>query len=115
MNLTLDDLELKEVETFKTPWTFMEALAEVTRLEPIANKHGLHIGITGGVLYKQTSTKDLDLIIYPHQTCKTYNFDGFLKEISSNVIDASDHHEDDEKKVYTCTVNNKRIDFFCLL
>lgn len=45
-------------------WTRDEALELCRQLERIAPKYGAHIGLTGGLLYKDGPRKDCDIIIY---------------------------------------------------
>lgn len=45
-------------------WTTQEAIDLCIKLEAIAPKYGAHIGLTGGLLYKQGARKDADIIIY---------------------------------------------------
>lgn len=49
-------------------WTLDDAIAVIRELEPVASKAGYHLGITGGVLYRGYSKKDLDIVCYPHCT-----------------------------------------------
>lgn len=45
-------------------WTTQEAVDLCIKLEAIAPDFGAHIGLTGGLLYKQGERKDADIIIY---------------------------------------------------
>lgn len=45
-------------------WTQADAIALCIELEAIAPDFGAHIGLTGGLLYKQGERKDVDIIIY---------------------------------------------------
>lgn len=40
------------------------ALNLAPQLEELASKHGFHIGLTGGVLYKEGDRKDIDFVLY---------------------------------------------------
>lgn len=58
-------------EDLNTPpkmWTLEEGVMFVHGLEHFMKDIGVHVGITGSVLYKGSSTKDLDIILYPHST-----------------------------------------------
>lgn len=51
-------------------WNLKKAIAVAKLIEPIARAHGAHIahiGLTGGVCYKEGSRKDVDFIVYRHQ------------------------------------------------
>jgi len=45
-------------------WTQQEAIDLCIKLEAVAPDFGAHIGLTGGLLYKQGKRKDADIIIY---------------------------------------------------
>jgi len=49
-------------------WTLDNALSFVRELNIRLNTVGFYVGITGGVLFKGESQKDLDVIIYPTST-----------------------------------------------
>lgn len=46
------------------PWTMDKALPLIRKIEAIAPKHGAHVALTGGVLYKDGARKDLDILFY---------------------------------------------------
>jgi hypothetical protein len=52
------------VATTDKPWTRDLALELCRDLERLAPAHGAHIGLTGGLLYKDGPRKDCDIIIY---------------------------------------------------
>lgn len=43
-----------------------EGISIVQQLEPLIAPLGFHAGLTGSVLFKGVSAKDLDIIIYDH-------------------------------------------------
>ena len=51
-------------------WTLDEALTLIRELNPLLVKAGWYLGLTGSVLIKGHSEKDLDLIAYPLNTAK---------------------------------------------
>jgi len=51
-------------------WQLDEGIRFIQTLEPRLKKIGAHCGMTGGTLFKGSSEKDLDVIIYPHSTTK---------------------------------------------
>ena len=53
-------------------WTLEEAINLCRIIEGEVSNHGIHVALTGGVLYKGQSDHDVDLMFYPHCTC-----DGF--------------------------------------
>lgn len=47
--------------------TLSRAVEICRELEPALAAIGYHCGLTGSVLYKGSSLKDVDVIVYPHQ------------------------------------------------
>jgi hypothetical protein len=47
-------------------WTLSQARSLCFLLEEIAPKFGAHIGLTGGVLYREGNRKDCDIVVYRH-------------------------------------------------
>ena len=45
-------------------WTQAEGLEFARTLEPLAVQCGAHVGLTGGLLYKDGPRKDLDIVVY---------------------------------------------------
>lgn len=45
-------------------WTLDEGVELCRRIEAVCPMYGCHVGLTGGVLYKDGARKDLDLIFY---------------------------------------------------
>lgn len=48
----------------KKVWTLADAIPLCTHLEMIAVQYECHIGLTGGLLYKDGPRKDLDVVVY---------------------------------------------------
>ncbi len=51
-------------------WSLEDGITFVRELESKLAPLGYHCGLTGSVLYKGFSNKDLDVIIYPHDATK---------------------------------------------
>lgn len=62
-------------------WTTDEAIELCKLIEPIAARCGCHIGLTGGLLYKEGPRKDCDLVIYSIRS-EVINFKEFYSELS---------------------------------
>lgn len=45
-------------------WNQLEAIALCRQIEQVCPKHGCHVALTGGTLYKEGLRKDLDLLFY---------------------------------------------------
>ena len=101
-------------------WTANEAQAFCQELWPIAEKHGWHFGLTGSVLYKGESQKDLDLVFYPRTRGEAKLKDLHLAlEVaglrqSKSALVRLDYWKrsglKDTKHVESWTMNGKRID-----
>lgn len=50
---------------FRTPWTLAEALPFVKSLREALIPIGFGVGLTGSLLYRGTSEKDIDIVLYP--------------------------------------------------
>ena len=51
--------------------TLVDALAIAADIENVAASCDCHIGLTGGILYKQGPRKDIDFVVYKHNTEET--------------------------------------------
>lgn len=76
----------------------------------------IHVGMTGSVLLKGKSKKDLDLILYPSKTGNKISISDVLDILDQYGYRDLQHrtpdHENDEKQVYAWFGKDKRIDFF---
>jgi hypothetical protein len=102
-------------------WTFEAGLAWCCQANRLLLDHNVHTALTGSVLFKGSSKKDLDIIIYPHKTSCRIPFINEICNILSLrfVEDRTNAHsrysDSDHKKVYhTETESGKRIDIFML-
>lgn len=125
MTITMEPV--KTGSKYDAPWNLQEAQALVAKIwEPLAQA-GFHVGLTGSVLYKGSSDKDLDLIVYPHKTGeKTLNDAvralkslGFVRWFNYKAVRAARGQGDfeygyDNKKVEIWRYNKKRVDIFFL-
>ncbi len=110
-------------------WYLEYAVIFVQNLQGIAEKYGFHLGLAGSVLHRNKSEKDLDIIVYPHNTSDNpfINQVNFLKELrrfeyTKQRVRTYDHQKKtgDTKEVVKiekyCGVDNVRyiIDLFFL-
>lgn len=51
-------------------WTQAEAIGIARKVEEICPKHGYHVALTGGCLYKDGDRKDCDLLFYRIRQCQ---------------------------------------------
>lgn len=98
-------------------WTLPKAVELINKLNPELLKLGFYLGLTGSVLFKGESNKDLDLILYPY---KFNNVDYqkalvLIKTLTKayNVY-AVEHELNDSKIVFVMKGKDFRIDIFIL-
>lgn len=109
-------------------WHLHDALLFVRRLERKLKVAGAHVALTGSVLQKGESKKDLDVVIFPRQS-QRFDLDlvrGVLEELGMRcVVSVAEVHRDwrgrgirDRKKVEIWVVgrgrNRKRVDVMFL-
>ena len=105
-------------------WTRDEAIWVVEKLEPKLAEMGAHCALAGSILYRGTSDKDLDLVIYPHQSdgngshWDTYPIKQMLAKFfqSGTFNDCSGVSQirDGKEVAWLKTPKAKRVDFFFL-
>lgn len=93
------------------------------RLEPKMAEHGAHIALGGSVLYRGTSEKDLDILVYPHTRNDAEGWNTApLKQVLKAFFRAETFRDcegvsqiRDQKEVgWLLTPKGKRVDFFFL-
>src|SRR5262245_6147372 len=94
-------------------WEPYMAQVLCTLIEPIAEKYGAHVALTGGPLYKEGPRKDADILIYPHgsRTVELTEID-FLKmlgELSNIGITLGDRRGSVQKASWGI---GRAVDFF---
>lgn len=105
-------------------WTLEDALNLVRSTQEALTPIGWYIGLTGSVLFKGESYKDLDLIFYPKTTAnidtdallKTLKDSGFNPWLSMDQIHAiwRSIGSNDTKNVSSWKYQGKRVDVFIL-
>lgn len=106
-------------------WTQIEAIELLKELEPNLAAVGFHCALAGSVLYRGTSEKDLDVIIYPHTYKKQSPPDNSIAEtilklffqshkISACGSESSAQERDDKTVKWLVSKGNKKVDFFFL-
>lgn len=95
-------------------WSRDEAHVLCGVLESIAVKHGCHVGLTGGVLYKSGARKDCDVVVYRAGLAGPTGADGrapFHEEIDRDaLIGALEFHGFVLVKEYTRVVKLRTSD-----
>ena len=115
----LGEQDFYEAIKFDNSWTLEEGIKFARELEFNLIPLGYHCAITGSVLYKGRSEKDLDIMIYPHDSTKCdantqLEVEKMLGEVHGIEIQLIDRMKyPDEKNVYwSYDTMGKRIDFF---
>jgi hypothetical protein len=97
----------------------VSAVDFIQQVEELVRPFGYHAGLTGSCLFKGYSSKDVDVILYPHKTSQTLAFEDVLSKIS--VLDvpkgAPRNHAQygDLKNVFVSSFRGRRVDFFFLI
>ena len=97
----------------KTMWTQAEAIALCKQIEAIAPSFGLHVALTGGLLYKEGPRKDADILLYRVRdiTPLEINWTAFFKALSDQLgIQQDPRHDYGWCK--KATWQGQNIDFF---
>lgn len=116
VNLLVDD-----VLSDTWMWNLEEGITMCRQVESWIGDIGYHCGLGGSVLHFGKSKKDLDIVVYPHNSKNTLSSEtilNFLKDkLQSNCYGMCDNKYDErdpKSVVYLYTDNRKRIDFFIL-
>ena len=68
-------------------WTREQALDLCRHIERIAPIYGAHIGLTGGLLYKEGPRKDCDILVYRIRQVPEIDTDGFFEALQEIGIE----------------------------
>lgn len=100
-------------------WTLAQGVEFCRSLQTFLRPLGFGVALTGGVLLKGDSDKDLDLIVYPFKK-QTTNYERLrerLLEFGLSFVRLPNHglgYPDDGKDVQVWQYQGKRIDLFFL-
>ena len=99
-------------------WVFDDAV-ELARNIELALSPRYHAALTGSCLFRGSSTKDVDIIVYPHSTSARMLPEDVLKLLEEKLeirgAKRRDHTEyGDDKLVFSTWLNNRRVDIFFL-
>lgn len=104
-------------------WTREQAFWVIELLEPLLANAGAHCALNGSVLYRGSSTKDLDLIVYPHKSVIGEHWDtyplkqlirGFFQSNHFNDCKGASQVRDGKEVSWLTTPKGKRVDIFFL-
>ena len=89
-------------------WTLSEAIEICTKIESVCPEFGCHVALTGGLLYKEGSRKDLDILFYRIRQVDEINVDGLIEVLSG--LGFTDHSGFGWCR--KAKLNGKKIDMF---
>ena len=98
-------------------WSLNEAIAWIQQNEPLAASVGWHLGLTGGVLFRNGSDKDLDVICYKHnEEINHVTPERLIEKLRLTTSMHINQHKDypTSKNLYICWANSKRFDIFIM-
>lgn len=64
-------------------WTQQQAIELCKRIEPVCPKYGCHVALTGGLLYKEGTRKDCDILFYRIRQAANIDDEGLFQELDS--------------------------------
>ena len=97
-----------------------DAVAIIRHLEPFAAAAGFHTALTGSVLYKGESEKDVDVIIYQHDHAEEVNDDRVYRLLVDAGFFIKKKHEPDDtpynlRQVWQTDFKGTRVDIFLFI
>jgi hypothetical protein len=97
------------------PLTLEDGIRICREMEQRLATIGYHCGLTGSLLYKGRSTKDADIIIYPHQKSEQRPPETILETLGVSVT-IRPHNEASctDKQIAVCDYHGTRVDLFFL-
>lgn len=97
-------------------WTLSDGIALINKIKSDVESVGFSVGLTGGVLFRGASEKDLDLVFYPmgripaEDYCEVLNL---LKEkLKLKSMVSVDHLIDSKLVISAKDDSGRRLDFF---
>lgn len=100
-------------------WTLNQACDLCNKLQDYLAPFGYGVGLTGGVLRRGESDKDIDVIVYPFKRLSS-DFDSMYQSLSDfglkfiRLPNENRSYTDDGKRVEVWEFQGKRIDLFFL-
>ena len=102
-------------------WDIYSAVSLARLLEPLALQGGYHVALGGGCLHKGSSSKDVDIFLYPRKRGKNSFYkskDAMMTYLNGwEKIDHTDPDNSggaDTKVVYKTSFEGKRVDVIIL-
>lgn len=96
-------------------WNLKQALQIIKIVQKIAPKYNYNCALTGSVIFKGISNKDIDIILYNNKSTVVSNLSALrfeLVKLGFIKWEQRLHHKQlDFKIVFKCEYKGKRIDF----
>jgi len=101
-------------------WTLELGIAAARIIQAVVVEHGAHVALSGSVLIRGESKKDLDIVIYPHDADKGYNVYAIQHALRTEFCNwfkcgSTADYVRDSKEVWTTYYYGARVDFFFLM
>lgn len=100
-------------------WTYALALQLINQLDPLLREIGWVSGLTGGVLFRGESYKDLDIIIYPFEDGGNFPPEQRSRDAVTQLLFGLGFERHEYGSPSSCLndveiwqLNGKRVDFF---
>lgn len=90
------------------------AVAVIRTLEPLLAAAGYHPALTGSILYKGESNKDIDVILYPHDPKVILPPKELIAKMAPAGVELRSFTDAEyvNRLVAVCYLGRQRIDFF---
>ncbi len=106
----LNDMEVKQAG-----FVLLDGVVICQELEPKLAEIGYHLALAGSLLYRGESTKDIDILIYPHTSQVNCHRKFLVEKLETfGFIPTNDYDGTELPEVHKTKKDNKRIDFFFL-
>jgi hypothetical protein len=94
--------------------TLEDGIRICREIEDVLSPLGYHTALTGSLLYKGRSTKDVDIVVYPHQVSEQLAPVIILDKLGVFVTSLQNEASCTDKLVAVTEYKGVRVDFFFL-
>ena len=96
------------------PLTLDDGIQIAREMEQILIPLGYHCGLIGSLLHKGTSTKDADIVIYPHQVSEQLSVAVLMDALGVFTASVTNEASCKDKMIAVCDYKGQRVDLFFL-
>ena len=95
--------------------TLEDGIRICREMEKILIPIGYHCGLLGSLLHRGQSTKDADIVIYPHQVDEQLDEMKILEKLGVSITEYPPNEAScTDKMITVCDYKGTRVDFFFL-